>query len=357
MPNATGIFRDRDYVETVEGFYFCVLGYVHPSNRVLAYLKYKPSGHGPWRKGSQKYTRAFNQYTVKNIAATISHLKREYPQYVIDDPTIKTQFSAVPTSLVKKHLQPQPRLRGMIAATQRDELEEEAVELVNVLAGEAGVDSSCFGVTGSLLMGIHDPKHSDIDLTVYGREEAVRVKEALKRLYQTGARSVRKLSGPMLEEWCRVKAQNYPLTTEEAATIYSRTWSRALFRGRLFSVHPVKKQEEIHEKYGSSTYEPIDAVEIEATVSDASNALFLPSTYTTQDATVHPHNAVVTDLVTYEGLYTDILHVGERVKIRGLLERVITQANGAVHHRILVGSMRLQGLDFIKPARAASSAR
>src|SRR5947199_7270211 len=40
--------KDRDFVETREGFFFCLVGYVHPPDRYLAYLKYTPAAAGKW---------------------------------------------------------------------------------------------------------------------------------------------------------------------------------------------------------------------------------------------------------------------------------------------------------------------
>ena len=42
------LFRDRDYVETVEGLFFTAVGNVHPPSHVIAYLKYVPNPDGKW---------------------------------------------------------------------------------------------------------------------------------------------------------------------------------------------------------------------------------------------------------------------------------------------------------------------
>ena len=38
--------KDRDFVETAEGFFFCLVGYLHPPDRYTAYLKYTPAESG-----------------------------------------------------------------------------------------------------------------------------------------------------------------------------------------------------------------------------------------------------------------------------------------------------------------------
>jgi len=38
--------KDRDFVETLEGLLFCVVGYLHPPDKYTAYLKYSPAAEG-----------------------------------------------------------------------------------------------------------------------------------------------------------------------------------------------------------------------------------------------------------------------------------------------------------------------
>ena len=35
-------FKDRDFLRTTDGLLFCVVGYLHPPDRVTGYVKYVP---------------------------------------------------------------------------------------------------------------------------------------------------------------------------------------------------------------------------------------------------------------------------------------------------------------------------
>ncbi|MEM2495179.1 MAG: hypothetical protein QXQ27_07630, partial [Nitrososphaerota archaeon] len=55
-------FRDKDFIEDTNGMFFCVIGNVHPQNRVISYLKYVPKIEGEvtrikWSKEGKVYNR------------------------------------------------------------------------------------------------------------------------------------------------------------------------------------------------------------------------------------------------------------------------------------------------------------
>ena len=50
-------FRDRDFIQTKEGFYFCVIGSIHPPDRIISYIKYVPSKSGIWGFENQRFSR------------------------------------------------------------------------------------------------------------------------------------------------------------------------------------------------------------------------------------------------------------------------------------------------------------
>ena len=59
----------------------------------------------------------------------------------------------------------------------------------------------------------------------------------------------------------------------------------------------------------------------------------------------------VREIVSYEGLYADVARDGEQVGFRGLVEQIETWGK-ELSHRILIGSTRLEGRDYIKPLKA-----
>ena len=101
--------KDRDFIETIEGMFFCVVGYLHPRERYTAYLKYIPSPDGKWSRGETRYSRTLNYYDVSQVENTYKFLKEAYSDYLYDCPVRNIEITAVPKDHVKKYYQPQKR--------------------------------------------------------------------------------------------------------------------------------------------------------------------------------------------------------------------------------------------------------
>jgi len=137
---------------------------------------------------------------------------------------------------------------------------------------------------------------------------------------------------------------------EAAKAFYERRWNRGLYEDRQFSVHSIRLDEEVKEKYGDRVFVPQGIVRVKAVVSDVTDAVFLPSTYGVEDVVVEeaPDAVEIREVTTYEGLYADLARVGEKITVRGKLEKVLDKGTGEEYHRILVGSPEAAGTDFIK---------
>jgi len=339
-------FRDRDYVRTQDNLLFAVVGNVHPKDRVLAYLKYLPSPRGKWGKGSARYARSIRYYSASNIMKTVDYLRSRYPQYVFRFKQSHMVFSAVPHEKIIMHYRPEERLKALREAKSPNRLEEKTIRLASLLSDQSGVPPNRLGVTGSILVGIHTG-FSDIDLTVYGAHESRKVKETLLSLYKRNGSPVHRFEGKTLSKWCKEQASVHPLTVEEARALYARTWNKAVFENRAFSIHPIKIEQDI--QFGEELYKPRKVIEVTAKVVGSSDSCFLPGTYLVTD--VRPKMGELNNLkrvVSYEGLYGDIAGKGDEIKVRGKLEDVMDASGRLKYRRILVGSLEARGSDSIK---------
>jgi predicted nucleotidyltransferase len=345
-------FRDRDYLETDEGFFFTVVGNVHPEKRVKAYLKNIPSKSGKWGSGERRYGRALKYYTMNCLAETMNFLVKSHPHYIQRMEVDGITFSSVPLNRILKHHRPEEALADMSRRKKLDALQNKAVELARLLSEDSDVQQSFFGITGSILIGIHNQDFSDLDLIVYGRRSSLAVKKTLRDLMEDPEIPLSRLTGEDLKEWCRKKRELYSLTLEEAFKLYERKWNRGRFKGTLFSVHPVRVEEEVAEKYGDRTFTPIGIVEAEAKVVDSSSALFMPALYEVKEVQINsgPDVEGIEEVVTYEGLYSDLVYDDEHLICQGKLERVEDKRAHRTYYRILIGSSEAAGGDYIKPA-------
>jgi hypothetical protein len=343
-------FRDRDYLRTPEGYLFCVLGSVHPADRAIAYLKYVPDPSGMWGRADERLRRALRNYTMHDLLETFQFLEQHHPEYLYDSSVMGIKISAVPVNRISAHFKPEEKLLQLSRMERPDDLQRKAFELASLISDESGVPLRFFGVTGSILLDIHRD-FSDIDLTVYGRRASESVKEALKQIYSEEDHPIRRFDKERIREWCQRRARMHSLSYEEAARIFEKRWNRGLFVGIAFSIHPVRLEEEVHEKYGDRIYRPRGMIKIEARVSDSSEADFLPSIYKVEEVRVLEGEKVtdITEVTSYEGLYGGLAEEGEKILSYGKLETIIDKRTGEQYHRVLVGSKEARGSDYIKP--------
>jgi predicted nucleotidyltransferase len=342
-------FRDRDYLKTPEGFIFAVIGNVHPADRVIAYLKYIPDEHGKWGRSDTRYRRALEHYNVPSVMDSMRFLRRNAPQYVFESSVHGITLTAVPLDRITKHFRPEERLVQLRASAGRDELEKKTLRLVELILREGGSTAESIGITGSLLPEIHDPAFSDIDLVVYGFSNAARVRSLMQKLKESPSASVRRLVGSSREKWIAERLASTPLTQKNAVKLLARKWNIGTFEGTDFSVHPVRTEIEILERYGDERYVALGIVGAAARATDVRESLFMPAIYRVEPT--HPRGAfstyAVDTIVSFEGLYADIAESGEVISCRGKLERV--ESPFGVKHRIVVGSPEAKGRDYLLP--------
>ncbi|MFX0069236.1 MAG: hypothetical protein ACFE7S_02015 [Candidatus Hodarchaeota archaeon] len=342
--------KDRDFIQTFEDFLFCVVGYQHPKERYTAYLKYVPSASGKWGT-QQHYRRVIPYYAATSVIDTFDFLRKNYPKYLFQCPIRNIDFSSVPKEDVKTYFYPEKKLRELSKQSDLDSLEERVIELAESLVDESGIPRNSLGITGSILIDIHNPEFSDIDFTVYGRENALRVKKAVKELIRISKSGFNGFDEAVASEWGDRKIGVFPLNSKQMKLIFNRKWNFGVFKGTRFSIHPTRADKEISEEYGHRLYTGSEVVKIRAKVSDNSDGIFNPCYYRITDVEVieGPQLKDIIEVVSYEGVFCDIAHNGETIMAKGKLEKVLDKRNGEVFHRILVGSPEGVGKEFIYP--------
>lgn len=342
-------FRDRDFLLTTEGFFFCVVGPFHPPNRVISYIKYVPSKRGKWGKGRRRFRRAMPEYTVPCLLETFRQLERRHPHYLFYSPFYNILMTAVPNEHIRRHYKPEEKLKHLFQLSRLDSLQKKLKRFVSFLSEKSGVSLEAFGVTGSILLHIHK-SFSDLDITVYGFKNSLAVKEALMDAYSYWKSPIQRFENKAIKAWCWNKVKAYPLTFNEAMQIYRRKWNIGTFEGTKFSVHPVKLETELKEKYADKIYKPVDSVVLGAVVEDNTDSMYLPSVYRVKEVKIirGPQVNDVREVVSYEGLYGDIAEKEETIIVKGKLEEVHDKRSKQKYHRILIGSPEGKGKEYIK---------
>ena len=323
--------KDRDFIETIEGYLFCVVGYLHPNDGYTAYLKYVPSETGKWARNGVRYSRSISYYQVSQVENTYQFLKQRHPEYILECPVRNIEVSWVPKNRVKKYYHPQDRLREIKEKGPRDSLEEKLLRLTDIFEEKAGIEDS-LGVTGSILTKTHNPEFSDMDIIVNGLDESYMLKEALLEL-KSESNEIKGISEQEKGEWILNRMGKYRLKAEDLMKIADTRWNYGYFDDVYFSVHPTRTDSEITEVYGENTYHRICEVSGMAVISDASESLFLPAVYKIADTECEQHNDI-TEIVSFEGLYGSLFKEGDKVEFNGVLETV---EGKDPHKRIIIG--------------------
>jgi len=343
-------FRDRDFLRTKEGFFFCVVGPYHPPNRVISYLKYAPSKAGKWGKGIWRFKRVLKDYTIPSLLETFRLLEKDYPQYLFYSPFYNVLMTAVPMESIAKHYKPEEKLAQVMQARRRDMLQKKLRSFVQLLAERSDVSTDSFGVTGSILLSIHRLGVSDLDATIYGHKNSLAVKRALIDAYAVKDSEMKRFEGAALAAWCKSKTKAHHLTFDEAAQIYQRKWNVGTFNGTRFSVHPVKLEDEVTEAYADKVFDSLGSAVVGAVIHENSDSVFLPAVYQVREAKVvkGPQVTDIEEVVSYESLYGDIAQIGETVLVKGKLEQVTDRKSKKKYHRVVVGSPEGKGSEYIK---------
>jgi predicted nucleotidyltransferase len=343
-------FQDREFIRTAENFFFCVVGDFHPEDRAIAYLRYAPSSNGSWKFEGVNYRRAMPTYSIPNLLSNIIDLKNNYPDYVFYSDVFNVEISTVPRKKMMYHYIPQNKMKILAQKNTLDKLQQKAVNLAKFISETSEISFDLFGVTGSILIDLHNPKFSDIDLTIMGGENSLKLKKLLPDLYSDRSQSVSKVSEKILDNWNKEKMNTHYLTLDEIRALQSRHWNYGLFDETVFSIHPIRSENDATYRYGDHIFHSLGLVTGKAVIGNTSEALFNPHIYYLErfnDVNGHNLNSVK-QVVSYSGFYGGIFEEGDKVLIKGKLELAKDTHKGKDYHRIIIGSTDLKGNDFIK---------
>jgi predicted nucleotidyltransferase len=302
-------YNEGDYIRTVDGLFFAVKGGRHPPGMVVAYLRYVPDPGGDRVSGGTRYRR------VINLDETTGYLARSYPQYLNRVQSLGMTLQTVPLSLIEEVYEPRERLREVMRKPGT-RLEKTIKRFMEAISTESGVQQASFGVSGSLLICL-SREGSDVDLNVYGVDEGRRVYDSLRLMRE-------RLS------WVQ------PYTAETVGDVLSSRWGGS--HVGLDSLAEVEVRKVLHGRVMGRDYfirllrpEPDDApstpmgeVTFRAMVLDSSYSIYTPCSYTLGEvqplASTVP--GVTIEVISYRGKFTEQAAAGDRVEVRGTLERV-----------------------------------
>ena len=339
------MYRDHDYIETPEGWIFCVVSDNHPPGRVMAFLKYIP-GDGEWSRGGQRYTRVVKSYTMAEIVHSIELLKKVNPRYVHYDETIGETFTYIPHGAVERHYRCEERFSEILEDND-SHFSERCRELAGILESSLGVGRGFLGLTGSLLVGLHNP-HADIDLIVYGRDNFWRIASGINELQSKRDRE------SIFSAFIKSLLKRYPITLEDARVLASRLKNRGMVSGTLYSVHAVRFLEEMTERYGDKLYRGVGVAKAELAITNSRDSCFTPAVYEVEgEAKIGDRRVEIRTLTCYDTTFASLFHAGDVVEVLGKLELVRDRRQDREYLNILMGSQAAMEREYIRLLKEA----
>ena len=315
--------QEGDYIETHEGLFFAVKGNRHPKNRIIAYLRYIPSENGDRELDGVRYRRLYD------LDETTRLIQESYPHYFSLVDWLGISLQTVPRKMIKRYYDPRQRLMSL-RNNPKTSLERSIIWFVENLSRESEVDFDHFGVSGSVLIGLHVDE-SDIDLNVYGKNNGIKVYNALQKLRKESPR-ISPYTKHSVKNVVDNRWEDTGLDLDKLADIETGKILHGLLDARDYFIRLIPET-----TYHSEASWPIRQIKLTATIGDDKEKIFTPCRYKLD--TVHSITPEIeympSELISFRGKFTEQVSEGDLVEAKGTLEKVTS--NQEVSFRVVLG--------------------
>ena len=322
------------YLETMEGLFFAVKGLEHPPDRWIAVLRYAPDPErGDREKKGVSYRRLYR------FSEQEEWIRKSYPLYRAYDPVFNATLQSVPRTMVRRIYSPSRQFRTLMQRSDRDGLEDDAVAFLALLQKRSGVPVSSLGITGSVLIGMHNTR-SDVDVAVFGEKNCRRVHRVLERLLDDGSeKDLIRLDARRLKELYAQRVVDTKMDFRHFENLERGKTNQGCFRGRAWFIRFIKEPAQVKERYGCCRYKKLGRIKIRALIVDDTDAIFTPCRYglSGSETVAAQWKPEPGEIVSFRGRFCEQAWNGDRVTATGILEQVLG-SRGDVRHRLLLGN-------------------
>ena len=347
--------RTRDFIYTKDDLYFASTNYIHPTDRIISFLRYIPDENGDREKNGKRYRKV-------GSAEAYEYLRKNHPEYLYFCDVTNVEMMGVPHSKVEKIIKPDLRLLGLKdtfesgGEVKNPELISKLMDVADFFHYMADIPYDHLGISGSILPGLQKSDVSDLDFVVYGLENHRRAIETFKK-YRGEEVYIKEIDkhitvqGITDDYWDFVynkRMSDSSLTKAEFRWYENRKANRGTINGTLFDILATRDYSEIEGGWGDTVYEPQGIAEIECDIISALQAFDNPSLYTIKNVKIIngpdlPIKEVVSFTHTYAGEVVD----SEHVIAKGKVEKVIKNSKDS-HYRLVVGTTREAVDEYLK---------
>jgi predicted nucleotidyltransferase len=324
--------REGDLVETFDGNIFDVKGLVHPTERIIAFIRFTPDPKGERKRRGVSYSKVYPLHERYKL------LRERFPQYLVFDRVFNELLCEVPIASIRCHYKPTEHLRKLHQKKQPTKIEKAALQFAKLLRKTAGVSWNALGVSGSLLVGLNTPK-SDIDLVVYGSQNCYRVYGSLRTLVDGKRSPIKSYNMDELRHLFDFRSKDTSMAFEDFVQTESRKVLQGKFKSYDYFIRCVKDWNEADEPYDTVHYQPLGDAKIKATVTDDSQMIFTPCCYKICNVKIvgGPEVEPIQEIVSFRGRFCEQARNGEVVMAQGKIERVQKEGEKEFY-RVLLGN-------------------
>ncbi len=356
------IFRrkplDKDLFFAKDRDLFQVITNVHPPDRVVALAKYhhnnkKPQGVFVWQSSQYPgyFTRSISTYNVKDATTNIAKSNYGRISKILGVPMIE-----VPTNEITKYLYPEQGLQDWMINKRDTEWGKCITNIVSQFKDILNIDETSMGITGSLLWGAqHD--NSDIDLVIYGSENALRfIRNAAELLKKSSL--IHRPPPEFVERHAGTLAKKTGLNSKLTRQYIAQKSYYIYFEKKFLSLGFVPDPGEISREYDAYEFHTLVPIQLKARILDDRLGYFYPGEYKIKveelaiqggtDESPRDVDVVkrLTTLLLMEREISGYYFPGDEVEIRGMLQAV--REGSQEYFQVMVGTQELYGKEWVR---------
>ena len=309
------------FVTTLDNLIFEVKGVVHPTDRIIAYVRYVPNVISS--ESEPKFQKIYNLQEREKF------LKEYFPEYLWYSETHDRILQSVPYEKVKQILDPVEHMVQIRESSS--ELSISTSKLVDLLLEYTGINRKDIGVTGSQLVGVAR-KSSDIDLIVFGESTCDEFYRKLKLDYDE-IPSLERYSGDLLNEHLKFRWGDLVEHHDTLREIERGKNLQGIFENYHVFIRLVKRRQDIAESFGQIVSENSESREVQCMVIDDRGSIFTPCVYRVKSDDLPE----LKQIISFRGRFTEHVSKGDSVNANGRLEYVVDTGTGERYQQLVLG--------------------
>ncbi len=305
--------RPKDYISIDNKLFFAVVSEYQEDDRALTWLRYVKDVNGMQKLNTEQAGKLISE---------------SYPEFVFYSEYADIKLHGLPLETIDYVHRPDQAIVDLMHLTSPDSIQKDAVNVIKLFLDE-GVRQENLGITGSILLDVHNEK-SDIDMIVYGREHFFKVRDLVKKFLVTG--ELESLDESMWQDAYQRRACT--ISFDEYKKHELRKYNK--FTSGSTKVDISMVTENYERVYENGPYKKIKRDKIEAIVVEDTYAYDFPSRYFIEHGEFN-------EVVSYTATYTGQAVNGEKIEVSGYVEQ---GRDGK--KRLLVGTNREATGEYIR---------